>query len=123
LVWTCSTCCQPVANGRGYVCVDSNQAGLTHARHETVDFEYRKRQEAEGSLVPYPLDEVWDDPVPWAAYHHGCDPRPDSGDYWFAVERCRTLAEFLHWSAHLLEKRWFAHTDWRDLMGWLGVDR
>lgn len=51
-------------------------------------------------------------PAKWRVFHRGCDPDPDAGSYWFDVERCRTEAHLLHWTAHVMRKPWCRSTDW-----------
>jgi len=31
---------------------------------------------------------------------------------WIAIERVRTPAQLLHWTAHLMGKQWIGCTDW-----------
>ena len=48
--------------------------------------------------------------------HRHCDPHPDGEDYWFGVERARSLAAVIDWTAHLLGKDWFPETNWDQLL-------
>ncbi|WP_458317879.1 hypothetical protein [Mycolicibacterium brisbanense] len=118
LIWACDSCGKPVRDGTGYIHVsDFDRA------------EYRRNLAAwEATLPPRtggPLDGLlsgrdlmnYPKPAKWQVHHGKCDPDPDAPDYWFAVERCRTPAAMLRWTAHLLGKGWFAEeTDWSDFV-------
>jgi hypothetical protein len=49
----------------------------------------------------------------WRVTHDGCEP---GEGYRIAVERIRTWPAYLHWTAHLMGKGWFAGTNWDDLI-------
>lgn len=55
--------------------------------------------------------------APWLAWHGNCDPAPRSSSWYFIeVERIRTTADLLWWTAHLLEKGWIQSTNWGDII-------
>ncbi len=54
-----------------------------------------------------------DSRVRWRVTHESCEP--DAG-YRIEVERIRTWPAYLHWTAHLMGKGWFADTNWDDLI-------
>ena len=118
LVWICEACRKPVADGTGYIHVNMHDVG--QAEHAV-----RAWAEKHGDKIGHPLAEYleWPDAVRWQAHHATCDPRPDAADYWFGVERARTHAHLLNWTAHLMEKTWLEHTDWSELIDRMaGVD-
>jgi hypothetical protein len=60
-----------------------------------------------GYLYVDPGDE--DDTV-WHMQHGTCDP--GGIGYAIAIERVRTHAQLLAWTAHLMGKRWLERTNW-----------
>lgn len=117
LTIVCSTCKEPIEDGHGVVECDWDAA------HQLMDD--RKRERAEnrarngGYLVYGGPDNPWqfdlmDADIPWRGYHYDCDPNPEKATYWFAVERCRSLADLFDWIGHLGEKEWVDHTNWTD---------
>ena len=118
LIWTCRTCKKPIANRTGHVCVDWGAAIRASRAADDRKWAHRKQVEETGNPVRHVTEEDmlrWRI-VPWEAFHESCDPNPDRDDYWFPVDACRSLAEFIDWSAHLSEKNWLAHTDWQKVM-------
>lgn len=125
LTWPCSACGLPVPDGSGYLTVSVVDADARHIAAESV-------RATTGTPIPVPLGETPSksytlheimqipDEVPWHAFHDSCDPDPDSGGYWFAIERIRTLVALVHWTAHLEEKQWLADTNWMDILRGVG---
>lgn len=121
IVWTCQHCHGPIADGSGWITICQREVwqrrqavkAWEKAQHEAAK---ESRDESTGrigrllcaaDIMGYP------DPVRWERTHEACDPNPDRGsDYWIAIERIRTEADVLSWSAHLFEKRWFQDTAW-----------
>jgi predicted GIY-YIG superfamily endonuclease len=108
LVWVCQECRQPISDGDGYIHVD--RAAVQQAEAETAEW-YKKYDTSLGvnlgQLLELPRS------VPWEVHHRHCDPHPErEGDYWFDVARARTHASLLHWTAHLMSKRWLKFTAW-----------
>lgn len=50
----------------------------------------------------------------WTPEHTACGPV--AVDYGIAVEQIRTHADMLRWTSHLMDKRWFAGSDWGALI-------
>lgn len=115
----CEVCGTPVANGKGYVCVDQAYAMYAYPK---LHKEWKQARIDDGSIKRFGGMESWtgtalvgDSPeaAKWHIYHEKCDPSPDRySDYWFGVERCRTYAELINWTAHLMDKNWLVNTDW-----------
>jgi hypothetical protein len=106
LVWICETCSEPIANGAGWVHID-----------------YRDINRAEKDLPPestgFRVDlGAWMDwkPAHWQVHHKACDPDMDAPDYVIDVDRARTHAKLLNWTAHLMGKTWLGNTDWQKLI-------
>jgi hypothetical protein len=119
LTWTCEVCDEPIANNAGYVTANYAEFGAHQDWHREFDERKRREAEAEGKrFVGFRLSELDDSPprARWRALHQGCDPDVGSTDYWIGVERCRTLPELIHWTAHLMGKNWIGSTDWDKLL-------
>jgi hypothetical protein len=112
LTWACISCDELVDDNSGYLHV--NHTEINHVEREYEAFEKRSQGVISG--------EAWTelfalpDPAPWEVHHASCDPRPESNDYWIGVERIRTQATLLSWTAHLMEKNWLRHTNWVDII-------
>lgn len=118
LQWVCDVCGKPVADGKGYLLVDQGAAVESYQARRELDraqFEKEAADRAAGGLglVPVDLAGYMELSHPnWRVLHGDCDTAPPAYDYWFAVERCRTLAQLLDWNAHLHGKNWLDRTDW-----------
>lgn len=114
----CTGCAGEIADGQGVIECDWHAANRLMDNRAAREAENRARN---GGLLIYggpnnpwgPVFELSDD-VPWAAYHYDCDPFPEKDTYWFAVERCRSLADLFGWIGHLAEKEWVGHTTWME---------
>ena len=113
LVWTCTHCGKAVEDGTGYFEVDRGTATRRC-------WESRARDCAEDGTASTELVAPLDPAVEWRALHRACDWNYDNANYWVAVERCRALPHFLHWTARLSGKVWLAHTNWCSLVAALG---
>lgn len=115
LLWTCDECGKPVTDGDGWVTID--YAELNAYRDATADWE-KAHPTPEHGLRCFSLTDLMElpDPVRWHVWHRACDPNIDSCDYCIDVERIRTAAQILKWTAHLMEKTWLPDTTWRDLL-------
>ncbi len=98
---------KPVADTTGYICVDMHASiqRLEEEKKHTVDAHLRYLLYADvASLTRL---------VPWHIDHEACDPHPGRfSDDWYPLSEVRTERNLLSDTAHLLEKDWFAHTDW-----------
>lgn len=119
LTWTCDACAQPVHGDEGYIHVDDYAARqVVEAREQDRRDRYERAKTDPIGAYFYSLTELRSLPqsVPWQVHHRACDPRPDTDDYWFAVERAATHADLLHWTAHLMGKNWLSGTAWDDFI-------
>lgn len=113
----CAACGTPIPDEDGYLEVDQSAACAAERAWE----EYDHRQHARGGTRVISGDgwtELFNLPkrVEWKAWHRRCDPAPELGTYWIAVERLHTWNEIVDWTAHLQEKGWASHTTWFDLV-------
>ena len=112
-VWRCDVCGEAIADDDGYLCADWSAASRCEDEQRRARAATARRAEERGDgLIPASTITSLSR-VPWCVYHRACDPEPERGDYWFGVERCRTLAALLDWNVHLCAKPWVVgHTDW-----------
>jgi len=122
VTWLCAACGEPVRARTGYLTLDQRVAWV----RERAWVEYKRQcilDNPSNELRVRAVSEMPSEKVArWDAWHRNCDPRPDSADYWFAVERADTVGKLLHWTAHLAEKEWVGHSDWFTLMLTIGTD-
>ena len=104
--WICTHCRRPIADGDGYIAVDSRRAWHIEGERRKLDREHEGRILDGNDIWAYPKR------VEWFATHRGCDPDPGRADYWFDVARCRTLHELLDWNRHINGKTWGQATNW-----------
>lgn len=118
IVWTCDVCRGPVVDETGYVTVDYDEIHECRRREQEWEAELERRRAEQGTrFLALSLAEIPENPRPrWRVLHHACDPKPESCDYWIAVERIRTAGDVIAWTAHLLEKDWLPLTSWDDLL-------
>lgn len=116
LTWICEACSRPVNDGKGYLHVSMHDV---HERERAWrEFEKKHTTELGLQIAGEAWSEMFDmvDIAKWQAHHGECDPDPDSGDYWFAIERVRTHADLLRRTGHLMEKTWLEATDCAELI-------
>ncbi|WP_327415305.1 hypothetical protein [Streptomyces sp. NBC_01233] len=116
LIAICDECKQAVADGEGSLWVD-----MAEVDQHTINVRAWKQLEAKpatdrlqtysfSSLLSYP------EPAPWRVHHAACDPAPDANAYAIEVHRCRSWADLVVWTSHLMGKSWLAHTDWSKVL-------
>ncbi len=114
LTWHCTGCGKPIADGKGWVEVDSGRAYQVMI----LDKEYSRDH---GGLINL---ADWMNTVPesphWHAWHKACDPDLNGGGYWIDVSRINTLAKLVHWAGHLGQKNWIGHTNWTEILESIG---
>jgi hypothetical protein len=98
----CERCLLPVADGEGALWV---QPPPPRARHD-----------GQSALTMSMADLLQDrdERAVWHTTHDTCAPAQTG--YRIAVERIRTWAAYLHWTAHLMSKSWILDTTWSDLI-------
>ncbi len=111
LTMHCDGCDEPVIGELGYICVDLE---LVNERARKVNQWNRQNPGGpDGPPITTTALRSYPERVQWRIYHDACDPDPDANSYLFDVYRCCTARDLLGWTAHLLEKEWLEHTDWR----------
>lgn len=118
LRFVCQRCGTEIDDGRGYICID-REAAFDRPR---LMRKWRRKLHKncnKGSCL-HQATRLNDCPalVRWRTYHTRCDRNRDGGDryYHIDVERCRTVWALLEWTAHLILKKWFIHTDWHQFL-------
>jgi hypothetical protein len=121
----CFTCCSDIPAGGGVIHISHNEVFRAEQANAAARERRSARAAAEGrtgfAAEIVSLDELRDEhrEAQWQVHCDGCNPhRADgcAGCYWFAVERCSTWAQLVHWTAHLSEKEWLAATNWMDFI-------
>jgi hypothetical protein len=116
IVWNCEQCREPIEDDEGYVTIHYGELGEYKRAVKAWEAEHAKTSAGftlydGAALLAHP------EPPRWQVLHCECDPQPDSGDdYWIGVERIRTPAQAIHWTAHLLGKTWLPDTNWRAVL-------
>jgi hypothetical protein len=123
----CMSCRKDIPAGGGVVHIahaevhriEKANAAAREARLARVVAEGRTGIEAEIVSVEELIEEHQE--ARWQVHCDACNPHRFNGSlcdgcYWFAVERCVTWAQLVHWTAHLLEKDWVAATNWLDFI-------
>ncbi|MCR6488377.1 hypothetical protein M8542_36660 [Amycolatopsis sp. OK19-0408] len=105
LLAVCQICLQLIADGDGAVWCRPEAA--------TAERGDRGDQETWSSFTLEEMLAAPDERVHWRVTHERCEP---ATGYLIAVERIRTWPAYLHWTAHLMGKGWFASTNWDDLI-------
>lgn len=93
LTWDCASCYEPIADDHGLLWCD-----MLKALHSERASDYLGC-------------------IPWLPLHYWCFAEADEDipPYGIEIGEVRTLASFIKWNAHLLEKSWLRYTNWRDL--------
>jgi hypothetical protein len=107
LTLICETCGFPVAGDTGCIYVAFDDVNAVRAYE-------RSASHADGTAVD--VADLLTDPGPvhWRTRHW---THPEDRDcYEIGADRISTWPQFAHWTAHLMEKNWFALSDWDDLL-------
>ncbi|MEU5902683.1 hypothetical protein [Streptomyces venezuelae] len=113
LLLICQGCGNRITDDAGYLWVHTQEVHT--AQQEARAWEAQHPANGESSLD---LLDLLDHPEPirWRSHHQACDPDRDSSHYRIPAARLHTRADLLDWTAHLMEKGWLPHTDWRDVL-------
>lgn len=112
LIFECVACNKPVTGDAGWLHVDLSET----RRVELAVADWNEQnpgpvRSGAALVLDYP------EPAQWQVHHAECDPDGEDHDcYWFYVGRCNTWPKLVNWTAHLMGKSWFEHTNWRELL-------
>ncbi|MEV1048743.1 hypothetical protein [Streptomyces sp. NPDC049916] len=115
LTLICGTCGQAVVRDDGYLWVSRREADTARKTYEG----FQRRNINSSGTMAFDLRDIraLPRPVAWRADHRRCDPEPeDEYHYRIPAARLRLRVDLLDWTAHLTEKIWLPHTDWRYLL-------
>jgi hypothetical protein len=116
VTWACEECGDVIVDGEGYLAI--SYADINTYRDAVREWNVTHNQPNNGRFRVLTTDEflTYPEPPRWHVCHASCDSEPDSPDYWIGVERIRTVAEVLRWTAHLAGKNWQPSTNWSELL-------
>ncbi|MER8062753.1 MULTISPECIES: hypothetical protein [unclassified Streptomyces] len=114
LLLICRKCCLQVGQDDGYLWAHSGEVNAVGRACRTWKAEHT---EPDGTLSVTPGQVLeYPEPAAWRAHHQRCDPDRDEMHYRIPAARLRLRADLLDWTAHLIEKAWLSHTDWREVI-------
>ena len=111
LTLICETCGFPVAGDSGSIYVRLAEVRDTHA----ADREWHETHPADAAVDIVELLTMPGD-IHWRTGHDACRADRDEGCYEIDSDRIATWPALARWTAHLMEKNWFALSDWDDLL-------
>lgn len=123
--WICSVCAKPIETKAGYILIKDAETGGYPRRATSRELKLKPeaiaRREANGDpLAGLGVDlndlERIRYEIAFDALHRECDPRPESGEYWVAVDDAATLHAWVRWVHHLTEKNWMGVLDLRRMI-------
>lgn len=112
----CDVCTQAVADGEGSFWVDMSE--VDRCSTNVRAWELRETKQVGPGLHSYDAASLmsYPDAARWRVHHAACDPTPNANAYAVEVHRCRSWADLVWWTAHLMGKSWLQHTDWEDVL-------
>jgi hypothetical protein len=111
LEYVCDGCMRPVADGDGALYLNFGE--LAESRRAKEQWDTSRDPSGRLDIVSLLLLPGL---ASWHIHHDACRPEGADG-YDIAVERVRTWRDLVRWTAHLMEKNWLPHTNWRSLLG------
>ncbi|MDR6174295.1 hypothetical protein QE364_000792 [Nocardioides zeae] len=104
ITWTCAECKNPIRDHQGNVGADAHAAG---------DYLSAAAEAPSGGTAAALM--AGPRPTRWEAYHHDCIEE-DTRRYEVGVQNLRTYQQLAAATGHLMEKAWFAGTDWKRIL-------
>ncbi len=131
----CQKCEKPIGKDGAFYLPYRERQRFHAAKQRQDEFEKRKRTESPGGLVCYNLTEMLEytaEAMHWKIHctpcMNPCIDHPDDshcdgcgGSYWFYGSRADTWPKIANWTAHLWGKRWFADTNWDQVLHYLNL--
>lgn len=114
LTLICQTCGKPI--DEGHLGIDTQPVTAYEAAAVAWEAEHGDAGPL-AELLTHPEEPQW------AAHCEACEP--DTCGYCIQAGELATYKGLIKWTAHLMGKSWFAHTDWDDMLEKLthGTDR
>lgn len=111
LTLICETCRQPIAGDTGSIYVTYAEIGAK----VKADKEWRGSRSAMAAVDLAELIAMPGD-IHWHTGHDACRTDHDMGCYEIDAPLISTWPHVARWTAHLMEKNWFALSDWDNLL-------
>lgn len=121
----CFTCRNDIPDGGGVIHILHREVSDVMQAQAMLRDQRAAKAEAEGRSGDFEflsVEELLADPeeAQWKVHCDACNPQQQKGCegcYWFGVERCRTWAQLVDWTAHFFEKGWVATaTNWTEFI-------
>ena len=114
--WTCEVCANPLRGDDGLVAVSYDEIDGRRAETESWRSAHRIGSDDDPVTIGTDFDD-YPAQVRWHVIHDRCGGESRvSRPYGIDSGRLRTWRNVTAWTAHLTEKRWFAETDWPQLL-------
>jgi hypothetical protein len=111
LTLICEICRFPIEGDAGAIYVTFTDVNAARAR---------ERQERGGAVAVSSIDIVdlllEPGPIHWRTGHYAHPEMHEADSYEIDASRIATWTALAHWTAHMMEKNWFALSDWDDLL-------
>ncbi len=116
LTLTCNWCLETVAPDTGFVYVRDEDVRAAEGLGARGGARSEDLGVADPDTAGY-LSNLLGRRASWIVSHHDCS-KQDAGEYRYSIElsQLQSCRAALHWTAQLLVKNWFVHTDWRGLL-------
>ncbi|MBT2415093.1 hypothetical protein J7I94_31905 [Streptomyces sp. ISL-12] len=107
---------QPIADGEGRLWVDMSE--VERATVNERAWEQLEADQPERGVLTFSGESLqsYPDPARWRVHHYSCDSALDANSYAIEVHRCRSWADLVWWTAHLMGKVWLPQTDWDEVL-------
>lgn len=119
LTWDCDKCGLPIADEDGFVSASyslmKSYLVKRSAWQDFVDNQYPPNPSGV-RIIPASAYEAHPHPAPWMIYHSACDPHPGERCYSIPVEELRSHRDVLQVTHRLMNKTWFGHTAWDQVL-------
>lgn len=111
LTLICETCRFPITGDTGSIYV---QFAEVNAKQQ-ADLEWRETHPA-GEAIDIVELLTMPGEIHWRTGHDACRADRDEGCYEIDSDQIATWPALARWTAHLMDKNWFALSDWDDLL-------
>ena len=117
LTLVCEICRFPITGDTGAIYATFPDINAATARERD---KRREREARSGAIAVSSIDIVAlllePGPVRWRTSHYEHPGMHEADSYEIGAERIATWQALAHWTAHLMEKNWFALSDWDSLL-------
>jgi len=110
--FTCSRCDKLIDPGYGALALSHD--GLVRAMKGYDNA--RQGGDEEGSEYESSFAAYLENSGQWTALHYDCAEDGELSGYPIELDRLQTYRHLIAWTAHLMEKVWLPHTNWRGIL-------